>query len=1241
MKMRKLLLLIVALLAGASGALAETGTITVKGSSDTSFDANGTFSKCKTTWATMWQSNTTPCLTITSTNHSRYMSGTLLAYADYAMFLPWGYRITGYTISFKSNADGNSKITGYGEKKASKGSATSTGTTDVQTLTVSGISTQSVEFKVETNYANVTLFTVTYETVDDVMPFVQGGYYRLKEYSSWVTNYYLYAYRSDTNTDRLKKGSATADKVLTHSNYIWKASSVSGSQVQFQNELYGYYMAKLPTSAGQVAASITSNIDDAETFNVINRSAWGAGYISLLAQSPITTAMTVDQGDDISYPFHFLDGCSSSDSLMNGLNYEHQGDVLSVTRVKKVTFSSAVTVNGVSVSTIYVATDGSESITLPANYKYTIGGVEMNALQAATTITAAGTSDINVIVSSPILVGDQKYRIQQAWTTARFYLYANTSDGSNGNRLWKSTTRPAVTNANYIWQAKSSDSNWKLYNLAERYIAKATSTSVDGTGVNALNASSADDAETFTLVSAESCGYPPSDYTSKCYVALKSNSQTNTYLNSYSSTNNYVGWHNAIHAGYYFSFIPVKTVTFSNAVPVNGGDAVTTIYVAKDGSDSFTLSSNYQYSFDNGENYVFASEAATTIASAGTSDLTVTVQDNTPITVNYYVYLGGLQVDSQEGVSAYRGDAPVVPSSLSRDFCSYEYYSDEDCETSLSTFTGSETDVYVKATWTGPFTISQDFASITDWYFLKLKDQRYATYESASDPNVTLNQTSPNVDTRWAFVGNPYNGFRIYNKTAGSSVVLASATATSGNTGGNAHTRMVAVDNATYTYNTWTIKESNAISGVTGFYIYNSEGYALNYRANANLAYWTGGTGDGSTFSVEPDNINFAESVAAYSSYFEDANKDKYFGISTSAAAELQSNYDSFSASCTEDQYLTFRDALNSAIRIPATGYYRMKNTTGDIYFGVTTGPVGVASNTGAETIVKLTNNGNGTFYLSAQGKYVNMPDVQAGAQLILGDAGGALQYEIPEAGSVIFSYAEGNWTNKSLCLTDGIVKNGLASAEGSRWELSDATTFTGTLTNAKDNSGTTRSYATLCVPFNITGITGASAYIPTLDGRYLTMGEGATTIAAGTPVILVGAKNVGSYTATIGDTYVPSPVAASASNALSGTFTSTALDCTDATGENYVLGFDEDNGNRIGFYHVANASFPLKANRAYMTIGGGSAKGFAISFDETAVTSLKDGQTKDNAIFNLAGQRVNKANKGIYIVGGKKVVVK
>jgi hypothetical protein len=42
-----------------------------------------------------------------------------------------------------------------------------------------------------------------------------------------------------------------------------------------------------------------------------------------------------------------------------------------------------------------------------------------------------------------------------------------------------------------------------------------------------------------------------------------------------------------------------------------------------------------------------------------------------------------------------------------------------------------------------------------------------------------------------------------------------------------------------------------------------------------------------------------------------------------------------------------------------------------------------------------------------------------------------------------------------------------------------------------------------------------------------------------------------------------------------------------------------------------------------------------------TAINSISAEQTKSGAIYNMAGQRVSKANKGIYVVDGKKVAVK
>ncbi len=81
--------------------------------------------------------------------------------------------------------------------------------------------------------------------------------------------------------------------------------------------------------------------------------------------------------------------------------------------------------------------------------------------------------------------------------------------------------------------------------------------------------------------------------------------------------------------------------------------------------------------------------------------------------------------------------------------------------------------------------------------------------------------------------------------------------------------------------------------------------------------------------------------------------------------------------------------------------------------------------------------------------------------------------------------------------------------------------------------------------------------------------------------------------------------------------------------------------GNKL--YNVAS-KVTIKPYRGYFTVEtSGEAKAFNLVFDElpTAIQSVETDNMKDATIFNLAGQRVNKAQKGIYIVNGKKVLVK
>lgn len=86
---------------------------------------------------------------------------------------------------------------------------------------------------------------------------------------------------------------------------------------------------------------------------------------------------------------------------------------------------------------------------------------------------------------------------------------------------------------------------------------------------------------------------------------------------------------------------------------------------------------------------------------------------------------------------------------------------------------------------------------------------------------------------------------------------------------------------------------------------------------------------------------------------------------------------------------------------------------------------------------------------------------------------------------------------------------------------------------------------------------------------------------------------------------------------------------------------------NSIGFYWGAanGGTFKNKAHRAYLAVKteqAGGAKGFAFNDMATGIKSIAADTENGNAIiYNLSGQRVNKAQKGIYIVNGKKVVIR
>ncbi len=86
------------------------------------------------------------------------------------------------------------------------------------------------------------------------------------------------------------------------------------------------------------------------------------------------------------------------------------------------------------------------------------------------------------------------------------------------------------------------------------------------------------------------------------------------------------------------------------------------------------------------------------------------------------------------------------------------------------------------------------------------------------------------------------------------------------------------------------------------------------------------------------------------------------------------------------------------------------------------------------------------------------------------------------------------------------------------------------------------------------------------------------------------------------------------------------------------------ENANKVGFYwmNATGAPFVCAAHKAYLALPKDmvdEVKGFSFDALETAIKAVETKEIANKQTFNLQGQRVNAAQKGIYIVNGKKVV--
>lgn len=176
--------------------------------------------------------------------------------------------------------------------------------------------------------------------------------------------------------------------------------------------------------------------------------------------------------------------------------------------------------------------------------------------------------------------------------------------------------------------------------------------------------------------------------------------------------------------------------------------------------------------------------------------------------------------------------------------------------------------------------------------------------------------------------------------------------------------------------------------------------------------------------------------------------------------------------------------------------------------------------------------------------------------------------------------------------------------------------------------------YATFCLPYNATIPKGLTAYTATDNGESVKLtaidsGE----IAAGEGVVLKGEEGTYTFVATAED------VSFTANNQMEGVTEETELTASDNA---YLLTRDK-NTQAIAFRKLAT-TYTLGANKAYLKLDNGSESRQLISVvwddNATGIYDLsKKKEENDGAIYNLAGQKLTRTQKGINIINGKLVI--
>lgn len=575
-----------------------------------------------------------------------------------------------------------------------------------------------------------------------------------------------------------------------------------------------------------------------------------------------------------------------------------------------------------------------------------------------------------------------------------------------------------------------------------------------------------------------------------------------------------------------------------------------------------------------------------------------------------------------------------------------------------------------------PFVAAANFSEIEHWYYMNIRDDgpTYLQYDAEKEyipAALSGEPTSAKKTYTWGFVGDPFNGFEIVNYTAGETMVLSAPSAPTGNQNASELARMVTKDEATGN-TTWVITPStHSGKAENSFYVQHptATAYAFNrqaYNGAQTLCYWSNRDTGSALQVVECEVTDLSTDLADLILQAESAMNSTTNYVGTAVGYYTSESVNALNEAiqvakevtdATEEDLTALQTAIDGlAINLPETGkfytvqsnhsgyavekYMYARNTDNSVRWG----DIDVTNATEQAAVWTFGANGEDfTMQSVATGSYINSV---AQSKTVILDKNTSSTVSIEALGNGVVNI-KAAYDLHARSWSDWYDVVGWNSDEvngASAWRIAEVEIFSHTLTIDE------YLYMTLQLGYNVTIPKGIEAYAVTgvdAETNELQMKQITGVIPANTAVIVKSTEEIATgETKDYVFTYTAETGTEPEVNYMVGSLYDTYLQ---PTGTPYVMTLNSNNEIVMGKAKLnlnetgaaGETHFKNRANKAYLDlpIANGAAM-YSLGRGE-GTTSIEDIQltNDDVVIYDLTGRRVEKMEKGIYIINGKKII--